>query len=71
MAILSNEHEPDDFESHNCLKLSFTNVWGLCPKLVDCESLLESNPPSIVAHVRQTRMTQLILAISLGGVIFL
>ena len=35
--------KPDNFESHNSLKLSFTNIWGLCSNSVDCESFLESN----------------------------
>ena len=29
MAILSKPCKPDNFESHNSLKLSFTNIWGL------------------------------------------
>ena len=31
------------------LKLSFTNIWGLRSKFVDCESFFESNPPDILA----------------------
>ena len=41
MAILSKACKPDNFESHNSLKLSFTNI--------DCESFLESNSPDIHA----------------------
>ena len=41
----------DNFESHNSLKLSFTNTGGLCQNFVDCESFLESNPPDILAHM--------------------
>ena len=37
------------FESHNSLKLSLTNVQGLCSNFVDYESFLESNSPDIVA----------------------
>ena len=63
--------KPDNLESHNSLQLSFTNIRGLCSNFVDCESFLESNSPDILAlcdillYVRQTWMTQLILAISL------
>ena len=49
MAILSKACKPDNFESHNSLKLSFTNIWGLCLNFVDCESFLESNSPDIFA----------------------
>ena len=49
MAILSKACKPDNFESHNSLKLSFTNIWGLCSNFVDCESFLESNSPDILA----------------------
>ena len=41
--------EPDNFELHNSLKLSFPNIQGLCPNFVDCESFLESNSPDILA----------------------
>ena len=41
MAILSKACEPNNFESHNSLKLSFTNIRGLCSNFVDCESFLE------------------------------
>ena len=49
MAILSKEHKPDTFESHNSLKHSFTNIWGLHSNFVECESFLESNSPDILA----------------------
>ena len=32
------------------LKLSFTNVQGLCSNFVECESALESNSPNILAQ---------------------
>ena len=35
--------KPDKFESHNSLKLSFTNICGLCLNFVECESFLELN----------------------------
>ena len=49
MTILSKACKPDNFESHNSLKLSFTNIRGLRWSFVDCESFLESNPPDILA----------------------
>ena len=65
MTILSKACKPDNFESHNSLKLSFTNIQGLCSNFFDCESFLESNSPHILALYGQTWMTQLILVISL------
>ena len=49
MAILSKACKPDNFESHNSLTLSFTNIRGLRSNFVDCESFLESNSPDILA----------------------
>ena len=49
MAILSKVCKPDNFELHNSLKLSFTNIRGLRSNFVDCESFLESNSPDILA----------------------
>ena len=49
MAILSKGCEPGNFESHNSLKLSFTNIRGLRSNFVDCGSFLESNFPDILA----------------------
>ena len=49
MAILSKACKPDNFESHNSLKLSFTNILGLCSNFVDCECFLEWNSPDILA----------------------
>ena len=45
MAILSKACKPDNFESHNSLKLSFANIRL---NFVDCESFLESNSPDIL-----------------------
>ena len=39
--------KPDNFESHNFLKLSFTNIWGLCSNFVDCEFFFKSDSPDI------------------------
>ena len=47
--------KPDNFESHNSLKFSFTKIQGLCTKIqglcsyfVDCESFPESNSPDTI-----------------------
>ena len=49
MAILSKACKPDNFEWHNSLKLSVTNIRGLLSNFVDCESFLESNSRDILA----------------------
>ena len=49
MATLLKERKPDNFESHNSRKLSFTNIRGLHSNCVDCESFLQSNSPEILA----------------------
>ena len=56
--------KPDNYESPDSLKLSFTNIRGLRSNLVDCESFLESNSPDILALCK-TNLIQLMLAISL------
>ena len=47
--MLSKACKPDNFESHNSLKLSFTNIRGLCSNFADCKSVLGSNSPDILA----------------------
>ena len=49
MTILSKACKPENFESHNSLKLSFTNIRGLSLNFVDYESFFESNYPDILA----------------------
>ena len=49
MAILPKGCKPDNFEPHNSLKLSFTNIQGLRSNFVECESFLESSSPDILA----------------------
>ena len=49
MVILSKASKPDNFESHNSLKFSFTNTLGIRSNFVDCESFLESNSPDVLA----------------------
>ena len=70
MAILSKACKPDNFESHNSLKLSFTNIRGLRSNFVDCESFLESNSADILALCETNLDDELILAIPLREVIF-
>ena len=48
MAI-SEVCKPDNFESHNSLKLSFTNIRGLRSNFVDFESFLKSNSLDVLA----------------------
>ena len=49
MAILLKGCKPDNFESHNSPKLSFTSIRCLCLIFVECESSLESNSLDILA----------------------
>ena len=49
MVVLAKGCKPDNFESHNSLKLSFTNIRGFRSNFVDCESFVESNSPDILA----------------------
>ena len=49
MAIFSKGCKPDNFQLHNSLRFSFTNLSGLCSNFVDCESFFESNSPNIFA----------------------
>ena len=54
MAILI-VRKPDNFESHNSPKLSFTNNWGLCSDFAGQGSFLELNSPNILA-LRETNL---------------
>ena len=47
--------KPDNSESHNSLKLSFTNIYDLHLNFVECESFLESNFSDILA-LQETNM---------------
>ena len=49
MAILLKACKQGNFESHNSLKPSFINIWGLLSNFADCESFLESNSPETLA----------------------
>ena len=48
MTILSKTCKPDNFESHNSVKLCFTNIRGLCSNFVECKTLLNSNSRGIL-----------------------
>ena len=50
MALSLKGCKPDNFESHNYLKHSFTNIPGLCSNFADCESFLESNSSDTFAY---------------------
>ena len=65
MAILSKGCKPDNFESHNSLKLSFTNICGLRLNFVNVSLSLNQTPLTLGLYARQSWMTQLILAIFL------
>ena len=43
MVILSKGCKPDNFESNNSLKLSFTNIQGLRLDFVECETNLDDS----------------------------
>ena len=63
MTILSKACKPDNFYLHSSLRLSFTNIQGLCSNFANLsvyQTLL-----AFFLCVRQIWMTQLILAISL------
>ena len=47
--MTSKACKPDDFESHNSLKLSLTNIRGLRSNFGDYKSFLESSFPNILA----------------------
>ena len=63
MAILSKACKPDNFQLHNSLKLSFTNIQGLHSNFGNLS--LNQTLLTFLLCVRQTWMIQLILAISL------
>ena len=65
MVILSKGCNPDNFEPHNSLKLSFTNIQGLCSNFVECESFFESDSPDILA-LCETKLDDLIDSDSLS-----
>ena len=63
MAILSKACKPDNFELHNSLKLSFTDIEAFVRILLIVNLSLNQTLLTFLLCVRQTWMTQLILAI--------
>ena len=49
MDIFLKRRKPDNFELHNSLKLSLTNIQGLRSNFIERKSFLESNSPDILA----------------------
>ena len=70
MAILSKASKPDNFESHNSLKFSFSFKPVEVLVLFSLDVNLSLNQ-ILLTFSWQTSMTQLILPISLRGLIFL
>ena len=64
LAILSKGCKSDNFEPHNSLKLSFANMRGLHSNF-NVNLSLNQTLLTFLLSMRQTWMTQLILAISL------
>ena len=64
MAILSKACKPDNFESRNSLKLSFTILEVFVKILLIVILSLNQTLLTFLLGVRQTWMTQLILVIS-------
>ena len=48
MAILWKGCKPDNFESHNAIKLHLTSIWDFHSNFVDCESFLEWHSPDVL-----------------------
>ena len=66
MAILSKARKPDNFESHNSLKLSFPNIREAFVRILLIVNLpFNQTLLTFLLCVRQIWMTQLIPAISL------
>ena len=63
MAILSEGCKPDNFESYD--QLTFANIQGLHSKWLNVNLSLDQTRLTFLLYVRQTWMTQLILAIFL------
>ena len=63
MAILSKRCKPDNFEPHNSLKRSFTNIRRLRSNLLNVNVSFNQTLLTFLLYMRQTWMTQLILAI--------
>ena len=64
MVILSVICKPENFELHNSLKLSFTNIQGLCLNFIDANLSINQTLVTLLLYVKQIWMTQLILETS-------
>ena len=49
MATLLKVHKPDNFESHNSLKLNITSIWGPRSNFAGFRSIVETNFPDSLA----------------------
>ena len=65
VAILSKGCKPGNFELHYSLKHSFTNIQAFVQILLNVNLSLNQTLLIFLLYVRQTWMTQLILAASL------
>ena len=54
ITILSKEYKPDNFQLHNSLKLSFSNIQGFRSRFIERQSFLESNFTDIPLWTRWT-----------------
>ena len=52
MAFISKGHKSDNFEKHNSLKFSFTNIRGLRSNFIGCDFFLESKSPGILCSYK-------------------
>ena len=71
MVIISKGCKPDNFKSHNSLKLNFTKFEVFIQVLLNVNLSLNQTLLTFLLYMKQTWMTQLILTIFLWGVIFL
>ena len=71
MAMFSEGCKPGNFESNNSLKLSFTIFEAFVRILLNVNLSLNQTLLTFLLYVRLTWTAQLILAISVWGVIFL
>ena len=55
--------KPNNFGSRDSVKLSLTNILGLCSNCVDCESLFESNSPDSLVALCETNLDRTIYSV--------
>ena len=66
IAMLTKGYTPNKFESHNSLKLSFLNIWGLHWNFFNVNIFLNETFLIFLLYVRQTWMTTLIMFLCQG-----